>query len=127
MALDPITAGIGLAKTVIDKIWPDKSEQEKQALAQQFALIQGQMDVNKEEAKSTNWFVAGWRPAVGWVCTVGLGYQFLGLPLLSWISGVGGYPIPPSLQVGDLMTILLGMLGLGGLRTYEKLNGAARE
>ena len=89
-------------------------------------LALGQLEVNKVEAASADRFVAGWRPAVGWVCVAGLGYQFLAQPLLAWSSGIGGWPVPPDLALGDLMTLLAGMLGLGTLRTAEKVKGVAR-
>ena len=66
MALDPLTAGVDLATTVINKIWPDKSAAEAAQLAAAVALVQGQMDVNKAEAASPNAFTSGWRPAIGW-------------------------------------------------------------
>lgn len=70
MALDPLTAGIDLVNTAINKIWPDKSEQEKQQLAAAVVIVQGQLDINKTEAASSSTFVAGWRPFIGWVCGV---------------------------------------------------------
>lgn len=141
MALEPITAALELGVKVIDKLFPDKTEAEKAKLrllemqqagelAQLNAdleLAKGQLAVNTEEAKSGSVFVAGWRPAVGWVCVLGLLYTFLLRPLLSWASGFGtGIPTPPPLDMGDLLTLLLGMLGLGGLRTTEKIKGVAR-
>lgn len=85
-----------------------------------------QIAVNMEEAKSSSLFKGGWRPAAGWVCVFGLGYQFVGHPLIAWgASFYGGVPIPPQLDVGVLMTLLFGMLGLGAYRTYEKKEGVA--
>jgi len=118
MSLDPLTAGIDAVTTVINKIWPDKSEQEKAELAGAISLINGQLDINKEEAANTNWFVAGWRPYIGWICGTGLGYQFLIYPIL-----IAFVPKIVQLDMGTLTTLLLGMLGLGGLRTYEKITG----
>jgi len=68
MALDPLTAGLDLVNTAINKIWPDKSEQEKQQLAAAVVIVQGQLDINKAEAASPSVFVSGWRPWIGWVC-----------------------------------------------------------
>ncbi len=85
------------------------------------SLALGQIDINKEEAKSTNWFVAGWRPAVGWMCVTGLGYQFLIYTFLTWASENFGWKVPPPLDTTTLTTLLFGMLGLGGLRTFEKV------
>lgn len=128
MALDPVTAGIDLARTVVDKIWPDKSEQERQELAAALAVVQGQLQVNAAEATSMSVFVAGWRPFIGWVCGAALVFHYIARPLLPWLLDITGHPaatIPP-LDMGDLITILLGMLGLGGLRTVEKMNKVAR-
>lgn len=85
-----------------------------------------QTDINKVEAASSSVFVSGWRPAVGWVCVAGLLYTFLGQPLLAWASGIWGIPLPPDLDLGELLTLLMGMLGLGALRTTEKIKKVAR-
>jgi len=92
-----------------------------------------QVDVNKIEAASTNWFVSSWRPAVGWVGVAGLAYQFLGYPLMQWVWAFGqgvdiipkGLPPPPELQIEQLMTLLAGLLGFGGMRSFEKTRGVA--
>jgi hypothetical protein len=86
----------------------------------------GQLEVNKTEAASGNAFASSWRPLCGYVCVLGLAYQFLMQPLLAWGSGVWAVPLPPDLDLGDLLTLLGGMLGLGSLRTAEKLRGVAR-
>ena len=78
-----------------------------------------QSEVNKVEAASTNWLVAGWRPYIGWVCGTGLLYQFLIYPIL-----VAYQPKAAQLDMGTLVTLLGGMLGLSGMRTYEKTKGA---
>lgn len=96
-----------------------------EGLKAETTLALGQLEVNKIEAASDDPFKSGWRPAVGWVCVLALAYQFLGQPLLQWGSGIGGYPAPPTLELSDLMTILLGMLGLSGLRTAEKFRGVS--
>ena len=124
---------------VLDRVLPDKAVSEAAKL-QMFELVQkgelahldsevklamGQIEINKEEAKSSSLLVSGWRPAVGWVCVFGLAYTFLAQPLLSWYSGIKTIPVPPPLDVGDLMTLLAGLLGLGSLRTYEKVQKVA--
>jgi hypothetical protein len=89
------------------------------------AQIQAQSDTNKIEAASPKIFVSGWRPFIGWVCGVGLGIQFIVNPLFTWIAALAKHPVQfPSLDLGTLMTLLFGMLGLGAMRTYEKTNGA---
>ena len=97
-------------------------------LASDTELAKGQLAVNQAEAASGSLFVAGWRPAIGWICAVGLFYDFLLQPLLPWlISLVIGKPVSvlPPLAGETLMTLLFGMLGLGGLRTVEKVKGKA--
>jgi hypothetical protein len=92
-----------------------------------------QVEVNKIEAASSSLFVAGWRPAVGWVGVLGLVYQFLGYPLMQWGwafgQGVDLIPKelhpPPDLDVEQLMTLLAGLLGFGGMRSFEKHKGVA--
>src|SRR5258707_3350048 len=87
--------------------------------------ITSQIDVDKAEASSTSVFVAGWRPAIGWICGLGLLSQFIVAPFATWIATLSGHALAyPSLDLGTLMTLLLGMLGLGGMRTFEKVNAA---
>src|SRR3546814_10900279 len=84
-----------------------------------------QIEVNKAEAQSGSLFIGGWSPAVGWVCVVGLTYTFFAQPMLAWGSAAAGIPTPPDLDLSALITLLAGMLGLGGFRTYEKAKGVA--
>jgi len=113
------------AASIVDKFWPDKTELEKAAIASELSVTLGQLDINKIEAASTNWFVAGWRPFIGWVCGAGLAYQFLFMPLMNgFINAI--WKITPfiALDVNTLMTCVSGLLGLGVMRTYEKKTGA---
>jgi len=82
-------------------------------------LIQIQTKINEIEAGHRTVFVAGWRPFIGWVCGVALAYNFVIRDLFIW--AMQPEQVPPALQMEHLMTVLLGMLGLGGLRTYEKV------
>ncbi len=126
MSLDPVSAVADLAKTAINAIWPDKTEQEKAQLAAAVSLVQGQLAVNQAEAQSASVFISGWRPFVGWVCGSGFAVQFIIGPLAEWGSTVAGHPIKfPPLDLGTMMPLLLGMLGLGGLRTAEKVRRVA--
>lgn len=127
MSADPITAVADLAGTVIDKIWPDKTEAERAQLAAAVAIVQGQLQVNQAEAASPSVFVAGWRPAIGWVCGGALAYTYLLYPILMWAAAIWWPNLsPPKLgNDGMLYELLLGMLGLGGLRTFEKVKGVA--
>lgn len=115
-----------LAATVVNKIWPDKSEAEKQQLAAAVMVVQGQMDINKAEAANPSVFVSGWRPFIGWVCGTACAWNWIGLPIAKLVLAVIGYPIvlaPADLT--EMLPVLLGMLGLGGLRTWEKVKGVA--
>lgn len=82
-------------------------------------LISIQTKINEIEAGHRTVFVAGWRPFIGWVCGVALAYNFVIRDLFIW--ALRPQDVPPALQMEHLMTVLLGMLGLGGLRTYEKI------
>lgn len=124
MSADPITAVADLAGTIVSRIWPDKTQEEKDQLAQALAILNTQTDTNKAEAANPNMFVAGWRPFVGWICGLGFGVQFIFGPLGQWIATLAGHPVTfPQLDLGTMMPLLLGMLGLGGMRTAEKIQG----
>ena len=84
-------------------------------------LIELQTKINAVEAQHRTLFVAGWRPFIGWICGVALAYNFVIRDLFIWLTQTT--EAPPALQMDHLMTVLLGMLGLGGLRTYEKIKG----
>lgn len=89
------------------------------------AQLQGQLDIDKQEAASQSTFVSGWRPFIGWICGAGLGVQFLLNPIVTWIAALAKHPVQfPTLDLGTLLTLLFGMLGLGAMRTYEKVQGA---
>jgi hypothetical protein len=104
---------------------PNKRAEIEYKLSQlEFALKQGQIEINKAEASNPNWFVAGWRPFIGWIGGFALGYQFIFQPLIIWGTKIAGYNIqPPSLETGMLFNLILAMLGLGGFRTLEKMKG----
>lgn len=125
---------------LLDKILPDKgaadaAKLEMIKLAQQGDLAQinadvaiatAQSETNKIEAGSTRLFVAGWRPFVGWICGFAVGFKFIGGPALFMIAQAFGHPVElPVIETSELWPLLLGMLGLGGLRTVEKVKGAA--
>ena len=128
MALDPITAGIGLVDRFVDKFIPDKdlgTKLKAQARSEEFqgdiALLTGQLEVNKVEAAHDSIFVAGWRPFIGWCCGIGLLFNVLLVPFFDiWYE-------MPVVNTELLERILIGMLGLGVLRTYEKAKGVSRE
>src|SRR5574343_306482 len=125
--IKPIFEGIGsLAKdirqAITGEISPEKkAEIEQRAMEIEFAATKAQTDINLEEARNPNLFVSGWRPFVGWTCGFSLGWQFIGNPIFDWIVKLTGKNIAaPALDTGSLITVLFALLGLGGLRTYEK-------
>ena len=129
---------IPLITSVIDKILPDPQAAaeaklralemaqrgELVALDADLKLALGQLEVNKTEA-ATDAYRGGWRPFCGWVCGIGLAYTFLARPLLPWLAAVGGANVPdlPAIDTDTLMLLLTGMLGLGSLRTFERVKG----
>jgi multidrug efflux pump subunit AcrA (membrane-fusion protein) len=102
---------------------------DKTQLAAELAQAQGQLAINQQEAASANWFVAGWRPYIGWVCGTGLLYAILLQPLLTFILLAAGVKLPtdqlPKLDLGQILAILSPMLGLGVARSVEKITGTA--
>ena len=131
---------IPLVGKVIDKLFPDPNVaaeakykllelQQKGELAELDAdvkLAVGQMEINKEEAKSANWFVSGWRPFVGWVGGAAFAYATVLEPLMRFIATMSGYHGAfPVIDTTITMQVLFGLLGLGALRTREKEKGVA--
>jgi hypothetical protein len=99
----------------------------KAQIAAESARDAGQVELIKGDQRG-NFFDRGWRPSAGWICVSGLGYAFLLRPLLPWVlqvSGVANVPALPPIDVMELLVLLAGMLGLGGLRTKERLAGKA--
>ena len=128
MGLD--VTGLGaisdLAGTVINKIWPDKSEAEKQQLAAAVMVVQGQLDINRGEASNPSVFVSGWRPAIGWVCGAACAWNWIGLKIALFVAAYLGHELKMQpADTAEMLPILMGMLGLGGLRTVEKVQGVA--
>lgn len=122
-----VGAVANLANTVIGRLWPDKSETERAQMAAALTIVQGQLDANRAEAASPSAFTSGWRPAIGWVCGAALAMQYIARPLVAWVGIVTGHPLPELPWIDDnLWELMLGLLGLGGLRTFEKTRGVAR-
>ena len=125
---------VGPVADLIGKFVQDKDEKARLAheiatLAEKQAneLAIAQAAVNQQEAAHRSVFVAGWRPFIGWTCGVSLAWHFVLAPMLMWVDawvGLGFTPV--TFDMDSLTTILMGMLGLGGLRTYEKAKGVAR-
>lgn len=123
--LGPILDGV-LSKLVpnVDDRLKYKQEFEKALAENEQKIIDGQIALNLEEAKSPSRWSSGWRPAIGWVCALGLGYTFLIFPFLSWFSAVVLHVgAPPVLASAELMNLVVALLGLGAYRTYEKVKG----
>lgn len=133
----PVLLGglLEIGSTLIDRIFPDKNKQDEAKLkllelhqkgelaelAAETDLLKGQMAINQEEAKSENLFVSGWRPAVGWVCVAAFAAKYIGGPTLFVLSQYFGFSIIlPPIDMTEMLPILLGMLGLGTLRSMEK-------
>ena len=130
-----IQALIGPVTGLLDKFIEDKDQ--KNALAHEIATLAqkqaheaqlAQVEVNKAEAQHRSIFVAGWRPFVGWVCGIALAYHFVLAPIILFSVSITGVQIPelPSFNMETLTTVLLGMLGLGGLRSFEKYKGVSK-
>jgi hypothetical protein len=127
----PILSIIEIGAKLLDKVIPDKDAREraqaellKAANDQDFQLSLAQIRVNEEEAKSENIFKSGWRPAIGWICVFGLFYNFVLYNILLWVVATFGINItPPALMSDILMELVFAMLGLGSLRTFEKVKG----
>lgn len=137
MGLDDLIAGI--AGPLINRIFPDpaqaaqaKLEVLKMQQAGEFKEVDNQLQLNlaqvasnSAEAASESLFKSGWRPAVGWVCVSAFAYAGLGRPLIPFFAQLAGHPVPDLPPIDDVFTqLLFGMLGLGGLRSYEKMKGA---
>ena len=121
---------------LLDKFIEDKDQ--KNALAHEIStmaerhaqeLAMSQIKVNQEEAKSGSLFIGGWRPFVGWICGIALLYHFILQPCILFFATMFGATLPPlpAFDMGSLMTVLMGMFGLGGLRSYEKSKGIAKK
>ena len=133
----PLAALIPLLSPLIEQLIariPDPLAREKARAEAESSLLsllgqqqQGQVETNKIEAASNNIFVAGWRPFIGWVCGVALGYTYIVAPFWAWwLTLYHPGEMMPSLPVDNLFELVLAMLGLGGLRTFEKIKGVGR-
>jgi len=140
MAFDPVSAVFDIGGKLIDRLWPNPVERdaaklklfelqqtgELAKLAAETELAKGQLEINKVEAASPLTFISGWRPAVGWVCVAGLFMQYIFSPFFSWGSRLVGHPVDlPELDLSTMTPLLFGMLGLGAMRTVEKVNQVA--
>ncbi|MEY5099050.1 MAG: hypothetical protein RJA36_1769 [Pseudomonadota bacterium] len=137
--MTPILGGLlDAGLKILEKVIPDpgaKAQAQLELLKLQQAgefrqieadlqVMLAQTEVNKVEAAQDS-FRGGWRPAVGWVCVSGMAYTYLGQPLLAWVSATNGWAVPPTIDTFDLLIMLGGMLGFGGMRSFERIKGKA--
>jgi hypothetical protein len=136
-----LIAAVPVIGKLLDKIIPDPvaAAEAKQRLFESMQkgelayldadvkLALAQIDVNKEEARDPSLFKSGWRPAVGWLCVAGFGYMAILRPILPWVLTVAGVDVPPlpAIDTAEIGALLFGLLGLGGMRTAERLKNKA--
>jgi hypothetical protein len=135
----------GLGTELITRLFPDKIKraEEMRKLEEMYQkgdlarlqahvdLMKGQLEINLSESKSKSFFVAGWRPAVGWTCVSILAFNYIGVYLLEYLSSLvaffsdaqTGIPVPARMDMAELWPVLLGMLGMGTMRTVDKIKG----
>ena len=129
-----ISSILPVAGEVIDRLVPDKNgaakakqELEKALVHAEVSGLLGQIEINKVEAASRSVFVAGWRPFIGWSCGAAMAYSYVVQPILAFALAQTGHLIElPRVELGEMMPVLLGMLGLGGMRSFEKFKGVSK-
>lgn len=133
--MNPLLIGpiLELGKDLIGRFIPDKEEQRKAeveflklAMDGELKQVIAQLEINAREAAHPSVFVAGWRPFFGWAGGAGFVYATMMQPLLSWAASIQGWPAPPTLNIDLLWVVITGMLGIGGMRTYEKKQGLSK-
>ena len=133
--MNPLLLGpiFEIGKTLLDRFVPDP---EKKAAAEmelvrmaadgELKQVVAQLEINAREAAHPSVFVAGWRPGFGWAGVAGFTYATIVQPLLSWVAQIKGWPLPPVLNMDLMWVVITGMLGIGGLRSVEKIRGATK-
>ena len=129
-----ISAILPIAETVLDRVIPDKNAKAKALLEMEKALVDAhnkgmlaQIDVNKVEAAHRSIFVAGWRPCIGWVGAISIAWHFILQPITIFFLGVFDLPYDlPAFDMDAMLTIIMGMLGIGGMRSFEKFKGLTK-
>lgn len=133
--MNPLLLGplLEMGKDLIGRLIPNKDEARKaeseflkMAMDGELKQVIAQLEINAKEAAHPSIWVAGWRPYFGWVGGTGIAYQVLIRPLLSWYSAMNDIPIPPDIDTDTLMVVVGGLLGIGGLRSFEKRTGVAK-
>ena len=133
--MNPLLIGpvLEIGKSLLDRFGPEDKNKKRLMEAEflrmaadgELKQVIAQLEINAREAAHPTIWVAGWRPFVGLVGGLGLFYATIGQPLLTWAGMIKGWPAPPVLDTDLLWVVLSGMLGIGGLRTYEKSKGVA--
>lgn len=133
--MNPLILGpiMEVGKTLLDRWLPDpdkkrEAEMELIRMAADGELKQviAQLEINAREAAHPSVWVAGWRPGFGWAGVAGFSYAVMIQPLLAWVAQIKGWPTPPALNLDLLWVVVTGLLGIGGLRTVEKVQGATK-
>ena len=124
---------LDIGKSLIERWFPDpekaraaEAEFLRMAAEGELKQVIAQLEINAREAAHPSVWVAGWRPFFGWAGGVGFVYATIGQPLLAWVAAIKGLPTPPSLNLELLWVVITGMLGIGGLRTFEKSRGVSK-
>jgi hypothetical protein len=121
-----------MGSSIINRLFPDPAEKAKAELELlkmtqdgDLKQVMAQLEINAKEAAHPSLFVAGGRPFFIWIGGVGFGYAVLLQPLLSWVASIKGWPVPPMPNIDLLWVVVSGLLGIGGMRTVEKIKGVA--
>lgn len=133
--MNPLLLGpiLEVGKTLLDRFVPDPEKRREAELEMirmaadgELRQVIAQLEINAREAQHASVFVAGWRPFFGWAGGFGFLYATIGQPLLTWVGAIKGWPAPPELNLDLLWVVVCGMLGIGGLRTFEKARGVTK-
>ena len=133
--MNPLLLGpiFEIGKTLLDRFVPDPEKKQaaemeliRMAADGELKQVIAQLEINAREAAHPSIFVAGWRPAFGWCGALGFLYATIGQPLIAWGAAINGWPAPPALNLDLLWVVITGMLGIGGLRTFEKAKGVTK-
>jgi hypothetical protein len=133
--MNPLILGsiFEIGKSLLDKFIPDPAEKAKAEMEMirmaadgELKQVIAQLEINAREAQHPSIFVAGWRPFFGWCGGIAFLYATLIQPMLAWYGATRGWPVPPSLNMDLLWVVITGMLGIGGLRTFEKSKGVTK-
>lgn len=133
--MNPLILGpvLEIGKSLLERFFPNEEERRKAeadflkaAMDGELKQVIAQLEINAKEAQHPSVWVAGWRPFFGWAGGVGFVYATIGQPLIGWVAAIKGWPAPPALDLELLWVVVTGMLGIGGLRTFEKAKGVTK-